>query len=624
MAATDGSPASAGLLPHHARMLALSAISGTVARERGYRSVTDARDLRRVGFAESQRRVPALLIPIHDVGGRVALHQSRPDEPRTTADGKIVKYETPYGKTIPLDVPPRARGGLGDGDVPLVVTEGSKKVDAAVTAGLCAVGVIGVDSFRTPCWQAINTDGRLTIIAYDNDVMVKPEVHGALKRIGQWLRRRGADVRYAYLPSHDGAKVGLDDWFAAGGQPGELLDMATPVLRPAPRAGTLTRRPLDTVRFEPVRFLVPDRVPLQAVTLLVGDPGLGKSTWTCLIAAGATRGLSGEPTTVAIVNAEDSLKAVIGPRMRAAGADLERVEALSVMDGDHERLITLPDDVDKIEGFIVETGARLLILDPLMAFLTDKADANQDHSVRRALGELALMAERHDVAVIVACHLNKDEQKSLLYRVGGSIGLVGAARSILLFARDPDDPDGDRGSARLVAHAKFNWAQLAATLRYKIQAESFLADDDTIETSRLIEDGESDLTAEQLVGKRKDAGKVADAMEAIKDALADGPRPSSDVKREVQEEVECSVATVKRAAERLRRDGVLTSSGETSNTTWLISLSKMNEPSENPVVEPDSTWLNQDGEGNEPSGNGKVSDLERERLRRRFTEGWPS
>jgi hypothetical protein len=392
----------------------------------------------------------------------------------------------------------------------------------------------------------------------------------------------------------------------------------------------LVRRPLDTIQFEPVRFLMPGRVPLQAVTLLVGDPGLGKSTWTCLLAAGATRGMFGDPTTVAVINAEDSLKAVIGPRMQAAGADLARVEALSTDHGDYERLVTLPDDVQALEEFVVETGARLVILDPLMAFLTDRADANQDHSVRRALGELAQTAERHDVAIVVCAHLNKDEQKSLMYRVGGSIGLVGAARSILLFAHDPDDEE--RGPVRLVAHAKSNWAQLAATLRYEIEQESFLVGEDIIETSRLVARGESDLSAEQLVGKHKEPSKLDEAMGAIKAALTGGARLASEVRLEVQQAVDCGSRTIARAAEELRAKGMLASEGGTSAAIWQLapstnakSFSELGVSSSNPAVEPKTTTdakvAEGDGASCGASRNGALSPEERDELHRLNQEG---
>ena len=330
----------------------------------------------------------------------------------------------------------------------------------------------------------------------------------ALTSMAGTMRRRGADTTEILA-----ALLVMNEQRCKPPLPaGEVQTIARSVARYEPasngaspsRGGELRRRPLHLERFEPDRFLVPERVPLQAVTLLVRDPGLGKSTWTCGVAAAASRGVFGAATTVAMINAEDSLRNVIGPRVHAAGGDLERVEGLTIDDGEYERVITLPDDVDRLEAFVAETGARLLIIDPLMAFLTDKADANRDHSIRRALANLALMAERHEVAVIVAAHLNKDEQKSLLYRVGGSVGLVGAARSILLFAADPDDPDGTTGKLRLLAHAKSNWGTRAGTLRYRQEMFSFVSDDgEVITTVRLAEFGASELAAEDLVGRRK-------------------------------------------------------------------------------------------------------------------------
>ena len=398
----------------------------------------------------------------------------------------------------------------------------------------------------------------------------------ALTSMAGTMRRRGADateiLAALLVMNEQRCKPPL--------HAGEVQTIARSVARyePAPsgvapnRGGELRRRPLHLERFEPVRFLVPDRVPLQAVTLVVGDPGLGKSTWTCGVAAAASRGVFGEATTVAMINAEDSLRNVIGPRVHAAGGDLERVEGLTIDTGEYEQVITLPDDVERLEGFVMETGARLVIIDPLMAFLTDKADANRDHSIRRALANLAMMAERHEVAVIVAAHLNKDEQKSLLYRVGGSVGLVGAARSILLFAADPDDADGPTGKLRLLAHAKSNWGTRAGTLRYRQDVVSFMSDnDEVISTVRLVEFGASELAAEDLVGRRKHETKLELVKAAILEALEDGPRPSREVKKAVREEVECGHDTLERAAKQLRDEGDLVASGSGPKTVWAAA-----------------------------------------------------
>jgi hypothetical protein len=284
-----------------------------------------------------------------------------------------------------------------------------------------------------------------------------------------------------------------------------------------PPAGELVRRRFDQIKFAPVRHLVPERVPLQGVSLLIGDPFAAKSTWAAGLAAGVTTGAYGDPGVVAILNAEDAAQITTGPRVKAAGGDLSMVEELTVRDDEYERVLTLPDDVPKLNAWVEETGARLLILDPLMAFISERSDTNQDHGIRRALASLAMLAERQQIAVLVVAHLNKDEQKKLLYRVGGSIGIVGLARSVLLMAHDPDDPDGDEGDLRLLAHAASNWSKRARTLRYRLEVVSWLEEGERITTTTLGLDGESDHSAEELIAppRRKEPSKAEQAADGI-------------------------------------------------------------------------------------------------------------
>ena len=94
-----------GVLAEHVRLLEGSAIDPDVARERGYRSVRTKAELAGLGFGRSQCRVPALLIPIWDAWGEIATYQVRPDMPRVGRDGRIVKYETPAGTRMVVDVP---------------------------------------------------------------------------------------------------------------------------------------------------------------------------------------------------------------------------------------------------------------------------------------------------------------------------------------------------------------------------------------------------------------------------------------------------------------------------------------------------------------------------------------
>jgi hypothetical protein len=203
-----------------------SAISPAVITIRGYRSVTGV-ELRRSQFKEYQQR-SGLLIPIYNVHGKLATHQLRPDVPRVKA-GKTIKYETPAGSRLCIDVNPSVQKLIGDPKVRLVITEGTKKVDAAVSHGLAAIGLMGVWGWRgtdpeteekgpLPDWQHIAISNRTFVLAFDSDVMIKPSVRGALDGLADFLTRNGGNVRYALLDqANTGEKVGLDDFFAAGG-----------------------------------------------------------------------------------------------------------------------------------------------------------------------------------------------------------------------------------------------------------------------------------------------------------------------------------------------------------------------------------------------------------------------
>jgi hypothetical protein len=232
----------AHLATQHRQKLHASAIAPFVALARGYRTITTRADRARLGFSEAQRRVPALLLPVWGVGGEVANYQLRPDEPRINRQGKSVKYELPRGSQMLLDAHPLIRERLGDPAVPLWITEGIPKADAAISAGLCCLALLGVWNWRGTNglggttalgdWEVVALKGRQAYIAFDSDVMTKREVHAALGRLGQFLTSRGVQVCFVYLPAGPGGiKTGLDDFLAAGHAVDDLLALASPELR---------------------------------------------------------------------------------------------------------------------------------------------------------------------------------------------------------------------------------------------------------------------------------------------------------------------------------------------------------------------------------------------------------
>ena len=234
------------LLPHHAAMITKSAITPEVAAARGYWSATKKSQLAALGFGRAQQNVPALVCPVHNVQGEIPLNQSRPDEPRSKG-GKTVKYETPFGTTMAVDVPPSCRAALQNPKIDLFITEGVKKGDAAASQGLCCIALLGVWNFRgtngnggktvLPDFESIALNDRRVFVAFDSDVMTKPQVAKALERLGGFLESRGAVVQYIYLsPNATGAKVGLDDYFAEGNKVVDLMLLAQAELRRSPKS----------------------------------------------------------------------------------------------------------------------------------------------------------------------------------------------------------------------------------------------------------------------------------------------------------------------------------------------------------------------------------------------------
>lgn len=236
------------LLPHHTETL--TAISPDVQTERGYRSEVTPSILASYGFADKNGKppkwvrecIPALLIPVYNAAGDESLVQIRPDNPRFKADGKPIKYETPPGFKICVDVHPRIRANVSDPAIDLWITEGVKKGDSAISRGLCCIALLGVWNWRgsndaggttaLPDWEQFafkHKDGtaRRVYIAFDSDISRKPEVAAALRRFVAWLEFRGASVIIVYLPDGEGGeKTGLDDYFERGGTAETLLELA--------------------------------------------------------------------------------------------------------------------------------------------------------------------------------------------------------------------------------------------------------------------------------------------------------------------------------------------------------------------------------------------------------------
>jgi AAA domain len=313
----------------------------------------------------------------------------------------------------------------------------------------------------------------------------------------------------------------------------------------------VTFTPASAIEPEVVRWLWEGRVPLGALTIIAGQPGLGKSTTTVHLGARLSRGalegsLYGKPAHVLYVTLEDHRASVVRPRLEAAGADLTRIELVGVQVDERDELVTLPGDLAEIEEGAVRLGARMLVIDPIVATLDGTVDSHRDQSVRRALAPLSQFAERADLAVIGVMHLSKQQGTDLLNRVSGSVAFGGAPRSVFVFARDPEDPDGEQGERRVLVHAKANWGRYASSLRCRIDTASVDTRSGPSEQPVLAIVGECDTTGADLTSTRQ-PGRREEAIEFLKELLGDGERRESEEIRKAAEARGLAWRTVQRA-----------------------------------------------------------------------------
>jgi hypothetical protein len=233
---------------------------------------------------------------------------------------------------------------------------------------------------------------------------------------------------------------------------------------------------LAEVEPEHVSWLWPGRIPVGKITMLDGDPGNGKSTISLDIAARVSRGLPMPdgaasdlegPGNVLLLGVEDGLGDTIRPRLDAAGADVNRITAVtSAVDLEGvDCPFTIPHDIDMLGSEIETNAIRLVIVDPLVSFLSEETNSYNDHHIRRALSPVAQLAERTGASFLIIRHLTKAQGGNALYRGGGSIGITAIARSAMVVGVDPENED-----QRVLAMTKSNLSARVSSLAYRLES----------------------------------------------------------------------------------------------------------------------------------------------------------
>ena len=266
---------------------------------------------------------------------------------------------------------------------------------------------------------------------------------------------------------------------------------------------------MSDIETKEVGFLWNPYIPFGKLTILQGDSGNGKTYLAMYLCAACTNGKPLphmemiEPCNVIYQTAEDGLDDTIKPRLEEAGADLSRV--LTINDYDTDPL-TLADE--RIEKAIRQTNAKLVIIDPIQAFLGANVDMNRANEVRPLLRKIADVAQRTGCAIVLIGHLNKASGQQSGYRNLGSIDFRAASRSVLVVGKSKDDPN-----IRVMAHDKSSLAPAGTSLAF------VLGDEDGF---RWI--GEYDVTADELLSgiEKKAPSKIHEAKDLILNMLSNG------------------------------------------------------------------------------------------------------
>jgi hypothetical protein len=224
---------------------------------------------------------------------------------------------------------------------------------------------------------------------------------------------------------------------------------------------------------EEIKWLWPGRIALGKLTLIAGDPGLGKSLVTVAIASAVSTGAQWPVDNsfapcgdVIFLSAEDDAADTIRPRLDAAGANCERVHILQAVQEQKEkseRMFSLKRDIVLLEKVLTSLpDCRLVIIDPVSAYL-DGTDSHNNAEVRSLVAPLTALATRRKVAIIAVSHLNKGVGGNAIYRAIGSIAFIASARAGYLVVKDKNNPE-----RRLVLPSKNNLSKDNEGLAYKV------------------------------------------------------------------------------------------------------------------------------------------------------------
>lgn len=335
------------------------------------------------------------------------------------------------------------------------------------------------------------------------------------------------------------------------------------------------------VQPEEVEFLWKPYLPLGKLSIMEGNPGEGKTFAALAIASSVTTGVpfvferggiweTGEPGNVLYLTAEDGAADTIRPRLDRQGADASRVWVVTGTQQDGNQGVYTFEDIPLLEDCIKQISPKLVVVDPIQAYMGAGIDMHRANETRPILAKLAVLAERYKCVILCIRHLSKNNTSKALFRGMGSIDFTAAARSVLLVGADSQDP-----TRKAMVHIKSSLAQAGEPQGYELKEGGFYWT------------GASTVTALDILGAEddKEKGALEDACEWLEEFLSSGPRTRPDIDKESLKR-DIKPRTLRRAREKLNIK-VSKPPGK-KYSPWVWSLPDETKPGYGQVIDMES------------------------------------